>query len=157
GTEAEDHLEGVPKPPLGADCGCRFLYCGGLDKAGLQRIVVLFLIDLATRKVEIAGVASVAKGLWMSQIGRNVTDGMAGVRRGKRYLIHDRDPLFTREFLGLLEGIGLESAPLPPRSPNLNTYPERFVRSIKKSCLERMIWLGGRRCAKGSKSSFCIY
>jgi hypothetical protein len=45
-------------------------------KRGLQRIMVLFFIDLATRKVEIAGVASVADGLWMSQIGRNVTDGM---------------------------------------------------------------------------------
>ena len=47
-----------------------------------------------------------ANGLWMSQIGRNVTDAMEGVLRGKRYLIHDRDPLFTREFVGLLEGIG---------------------------------------------------
>jgi hypothetical protein len=111
-------------------------------KRELQRIVVLFFIDLATRKVEIAGVGSVANGLWMSQIGRNLTDAMEGVLRGKRYLIHDRDPLFTREFLGLLEGIGVASVPLPPRSPNLNTYAERFVRSIKESCLERMIWFG---------------
>jgi hypothetical protein len=65
-------------------------------KRGLQSIMVLFFIDLATRKVEIAGVASVADGLWMRQIGRNVTDAMEGVLRGKRYLIHDRDPLFTR-------------------------------------------------------------
>jgi putative transposase len=67
----------------------------------------------------------------MSQIGRNVTDAMEGVLRGKRYLIHDRDPLFTMEFLGLLEGIGVVSVPLPPRSPNLNAYAERFVRSIR--------------------------
>ena len=91
-------------------------------KRGLQRIMVLFFIDLATRKVEIAGVASVADGLWMSQIGRNVTDAMGGVLRGKRYLIHDRDPLFTREFIVLLEGIGVTSAPVPPRSPNLKAY-----------------------------------
>jgi len=118
-------------------------------KRGLQRIVVLFFIDLATRKVEIAGVASVANGLWMSQIGRNVTDAMEGVLRGKRYLIHDRDPLFTREFLGLLEGIGVASVALPPRSPNLNAYAERFVRSIKESCLERMIWFGEEALRKG--------
>jgi transposase InsO family protein len=71
------------------------------------------------------------------------------VLRGKRYLIHDRDPLFTREFLGLLEGIGVASVPLPPRSPNLNAYAERFVRSIKKSCLERMIWFGEETLHKG--------
>jgi transposase InsO family protein len=118
-------------------------------KRGLQRIMVLFFIDLATRKVEIAGVASVANGLWMSQIGRNVTDAMEGVLRGKRYLIHDRDPLFTWEFLGLLEGIGVVSVPLPPRSPNLNAYAERFVRSIKESCLERMIWFGEEALRKG--------
>ena len=88
-------------------------------KRGLQRIMVLFFIDLATRKVEIAGVASVADGLWMSQIGRNVTDAMEGVLRSKRYLLHDRDPLSTREFIVLLEGIGVTSVPLPPRSPNL--------------------------------------
>jgi putative transposase len=76
-------------------------------KRGLQRIMMLFFIDLATRKVEIAGVVSVANGLWMSQIGRNVTDAVEGVLRGKRYLIHDRDPLFTREFIVLLDGIGL--------------------------------------------------
>ena len=118
-------------------------------KRGLQRMVVLFFIDLATRKVEVAGVASVANGLWMSQIGRNVTDAMEGVLRGKRYLIHDRDPLFTREFLGLLEGIGVASVQLPPRSPNLNAYAERFVRSIKESCLERMIWFGEEALRKG--------
>src|SRR5215831_2602186 len=73
---------------------------------GLIRFIVLFFIDLSTRRVEIGGIASVANGLWMSQIGRNVTDAMEGVLRGKRYLIHDRDPLFTTEFVGLLEGIG---------------------------------------------------
>jgi transposase InsO family protein len=118
-------------------------------KRGLQRIMVLFFIDLATRKVEIAGVASVADGLWMSQIGRNVTDAIEGVLRGKRYLIHDRDPLFTREFTVLLEGIGVTSVPVPPRSPNLNAYAERFVCSIKESRLDRMIWFGEAGLRKG--------
>ena len=118
-------------------------------KRGLQRIVVLFFIDLATRKVEIAGVGSGANGLWMSQIGRHVTDAREGVLRGKRYLIHDRDPLFTREFIVLLEGIGVTSVPVPPRSPNLNAYAERFVRSIKESCLDRMIWFGEAALRKG--------
>jgi transposase InsO family protein len=104
--------------------------------------MVLFFIELSTRKVEIAGIASVANGLWMDQIGRNLTDAVDGILNGKRYLIHDRDPLFTTEFLGLLAGVGVKSVKLPPRSPNLNAYAERVVRTIKESCLERMILFG---------------
>ena len=111
-------------------------------RKGLQRFLVLFLIELSTRKVEIAGIAAVANGLWMSQIGRNVTDADKGFLLGKRYLILDGDPLFTAEFLNLLAGAGVKSVKLPPRSPNLNAYAERFVRTVKESCLERMILFG---------------
>ena len=110
--------------------------------SGLQRCVVLFFIDLSTRRVEIGGIASRANGLWMSQIARNVTDGVDGLFKGKHYLIHDRDPLYTAEFLTMLAEAGVESVKLPPRSPNLNAYAERFVRTIKESCLERMIFFG---------------
>jgi putative transposase len=109
---------------------------------GLQRFMVLFFIDLATRRVEIAGIGSAANGLWMSQIGRNLTDAVDGILNGKRYLIHDRDPLFTTEFLNMVADVDVESVRLPPRSPNLNAHAERFVRSIKESCLERMILFG---------------
>ena len=71
-------------------------------RRGLQRFIVLFFIDLSTRKVEIAGIAQVANGLWMSQIARNLTDSENGILTGKRYLIHDRDPLFTAEFMNRL-------------------------------------------------------
>jgi putative transposase len=111
-------------------------------RRGLQRFLVLFFIDLATRRVEIAGIARTANGLWMSQIGRNLTDAIDGILNGKRYLIHDRDPLFTTEFLNMLADVNVESVRLPPRSPNLNAHAERFVRSIKESCLERMILFG---------------
>lgn len=111
-------------------------------RKGLQRFMVLFFIELSTRKVEIAGIASVANGLWMTQIARNVTDPVDSILQGKRYLIHDRDPLYTAEFLTMLQGVGVQSVKLPPRSPNLNAYAERFVRSIKESCLERIILFG---------------
>ena len=78
----------------------------------------------------------------MSQIGRNLTDAADGILHGKRYLIHDRDPLFTAEFLDLLANVGVKSIKLPPRSPNLNAHAERFVRTIKESCLDRMILFG---------------
>jgi hypothetical protein len=69
---------------------------------GLTRFVVLFFMDLSTRRVEIGGIASSANGLWMSQIARNLTDAMDGFFASKRYLIHDRDPLYTKEFLSTL-------------------------------------------------------
>lgn len=78
----------------------------------------------------------------MSQIGRNMTDAVDGILDGKRYLIHDRDPLFTAEFVQILAASGIESVKLPPHSPNLNAYAERFVRTIKESCLDRIILFG---------------
>ena len=110
--------------------------------SGLTRFVVLFFMDLSTRRVEIGGIASSANGLWMSQIARNLTDVIDGVFVGKRYLIHDRDTLYTTEFLSILADIGIECVRLPPRSPNLNAYAERFVRTIKEGCLEQMIFFG---------------
>ena len=109
---------------------------------GLQRFVVLFFMELSTRRVEIGGIASRANGLWMTQIARNLTDSVDGFFKTKRYLIHDRDPLYTREFLSMLADVGVQSVKLPPRSPNLNAYAERFVKTIKESCLERMIFFG---------------
>lgn len=109
---------------------------------GLRRYIVLFFIELSTRRVEIGGIASQADGLWMAQIARNLTDGVDGFFQGKRYLIHDRDPLYTRDFLNLLADARIESVKLPPRSPNLNAYAERFVRTIKESCLDQMIFFG---------------
>ena len=103
---------------------------------------MLFLIDLSTRRVEIAGLAKRANGLWMSQVARNLSDAAEGFLTGRRYVIHDRDPLFTTEFLETLEASGVKSVKLPPRSPNLNAHAERFVRTIKESCLKRMILFG---------------
>ena len=111
-------------------------------REGPTRFLVLFLIDLSTRRVEIAGLAKRANGLWMGQVARNLNDAAEGFLVGKRYLIHDQDALFTAEFLETLGTSGVKSVKLPPRSPNLNAHAERFVRTIKESCLERMILFG---------------
>ena len=111
-------------------------------RRGLTRFLVFFLIDVSSRKVEIAGVTRDAHGAWMSQIARNLSDAAGGFLTGKRFLIHDRDPLFTEEFLKIIQASGIESVNLPPRSPNLNAHAERFVRTIKESCLERLILFG---------------
>jgi transposase InsO family protein len=109
---------------------------------GLRRFLILFFIELSSRRVEIGGISAAANGLWMSQVARNLTDSVDGLLAGKRYLIHDRDPLFTDEFLSTLKNAGVESLKLPPRSPNLNAHAERFVRSIKETCLQRLILFG---------------
>ena len=91
-------------------------------KNGSQRFIVLFFMELSTRRVQLGRITSVANGLWMAQIARNLTDGEDGFFNKKRYLIHDRDPLYTRDFLNLMDEAGIESVKLPPRSPNLNAY-----------------------------------
>jgi hypothetical protein len=73
----------------------------------LKRFLVLFFLDVSTRRVEIAGVASTANGFWMSQVGRDVTGAADGILNGKRYLIHDRDSLFTTEFQNILASVGV--------------------------------------------------
>ena len=73
---------------------------------GLKRFVILFFLELSTRRVEVAGIAATPNGLWMTQIARNLTDGLDGFISRKRYLIHDRDPLYTNEFLNMLGDIG---------------------------------------------------
>ena len=75
-------------------------------RRGLQRFLVLFFIELSTRRVKIAGVPAQANGLWMSQIARDISDPVDGLLLGKRYLIHDRDPLFTAEFQDMLGAHG---------------------------------------------------
>ena len=69
---------------------------------------------------------------------------MDGFLVGYKYLIHDRDPLFTADFLEILNDAGVNSVRLPRRSPNLNAFCERFVRSIKSECLDRMIFFSER-------------
>jgi Integrase core domain len=78
----------------------------------------------------------------MTQIARNVTDVDDGFLRGTRYLILDRDAKYTDEFRNVLDREGVRLIRLPPRSPNLNAFAERFVRSIKSECLSRMIFFG---------------
>ena len=112
---------------------------------GLVRHLVLFVIDLPTRKVEIAGILPQPDGHWMKQIARNLTDSFGGFLCGKRFLIHDRDPLFTKAFAEILLTAGVKVIKLPPRSPNLNAYAEAFVKSIKSECLNKMIFFSQRQ------------
>ena len=105
---------------------------------GLQRFIVLFFIELSTRRVEIGGISAAANGLWMNQIARNLTDSVDGLLTGKRYLIHDRDPLFTDEFLRTLKDAGVESVKLAAAEPE----SERPRRAVCAQHQRMAVWNG---------------
>lgn len=111
---------------------------------GLTRYHVFFVIELATRRVRIVGMTDQPCGEWVRRMMLPLIDAFDGFLLGHRYLIHDRDPLFDHSFVSLLRSAGVESVRLPPRSPNLNAYAERFVRSIKEECLSKVIPIGER-------------
>jgi putative transposase len=126
------------------DCLCAtdFLTVEVFTLTGLVTHYVLFFIDIATRSVHIAGTTTNPGTPWMMQVARNLTDIDDGFLRGKRYLILDRDTKYSDAFRSFLVRDGIKIIRLPPRSPNLNAFAERFVRSIKEECLSRMIFFG---------------
>ena len=106
----------------------------------LIRCTVFFVIELASRKVYFAPIKLQPDGKYMKQVAKILTDLEDGFLHGKRYLIHDRDPLYTTEgFHEILNGSGIKPVKLPARSPNLNCYAERFVKTIKSECLDHLI------------------
>ncbi len=110
---------------------------------GLVTYYVLFVIEVATRRVQIARTTRHPNAAFMAQVARELT-GFDGFLEGKRILLLDRDTKFTAEFVQILEDSGVRCLKLPHRSPNLNAYAERFVLSIKSECLDRMIFFGER-------------
>jgi len=127
------------KSHLGEIVAADFFTVEILGLFGLLRYYVLFVIDIQTRRVQIAGIVEQPYEEWMKQIARQLTDAMEGFLLGKRYFIHDRDPVFTESFRKMLRDFGCKPLRCPAKSPNLNSYAERFVLSIKSECLNRII------------------
>ena len=109
---------------------------------GLITYYVLFVVSLADRMVTIAGITARPDEAWMLQIGRNLTDDETSALHAKQYLIIDRDTKYSEQFRRLIRDSGTRVIRLPPMSPNLNAYAERFVRWIKEECLNRMLFIG---------------
>jgi transposase InsO family protein len=109
---------------------------------GVVTFYVLFIMELSTRRVHIAGISPHPTDAFMTQCARQLTDHFDGFLLGKRYLIHDRDEKFVHSFDRMLHASGVEPIVLPARSPNLNAHCERFVRSIKAEALSQMIIVG---------------
>ncbi len=122
--------------------GTDFFTVEVLTLRGMVTCYVLFFIHLEARKVEVGGITAHPNERWMKQIARNVTMDEWGFLARCRYLIHDRDAKFCQSFRLIIESGGVTPVRLPTRSPNLNAYAERWVKSVKDECLSRLILFG---------------
>src|SRR5260370_38217097 len=109
---------------------------------GLTTYNLLCFIQWESRQVNLAGLTPSPDQEWMEQQARNMTMEEWECLRGCRYLLHDRDAKFCQSFRELIKTGGVNPLRLPARSPNLNSYAERWVRSVKEECLSRLILFG---------------
>ena len=110
---------------------------------GLTTFYVLFFLQLQTRRVILGGLTPFPKDAWLKQVARNLTaaDGPMALAR---FLLHDRDTKYSEDFAAIFRAAGVEPLKLPPQSPNLNAFAERWVRSVKEECLDQFILFGER-------------
>jgi transposase InsO family protein len=122
--------------------GVDFFTVEVLTWRGLKTYYVLFFLHLETRRVTIAGITRHPTEQWMTQMARNAVDEIDGAFRPIRFALHDRDSKFCASFRATLRSGGVRPLLLPARSPNLNAFAERWVRSIKSECLSQLILFG---------------
>jgi hypothetical protein len=121
---------------------CDFFTAEVITPVGLITYYVLFFIQIGSRKVHIAGITPNPDEKWMKQIARNITMADIGFLTNCRYLILDRDAKFCPAFRQIIKSAGIKPIRLPPQSPNLNAFSERWVRSVKEECLSKLILFG---------------
>jgi len=129
----------------GAIAGADFFTTEVWTARGLATYYTLFVLDLKSRRVQIVGSTPNPDAAFMGQAARRLTDAVDGFLARHRVLICDRDAKWTDEFRALLDGAGVPIVRTPVQAPNANAYAERFVRSIREECLDRLILFGERR------------
>jgi putative transposase len=120
---------------------CDFL---AVDTVFLQRLYVLFFIQLHNRRVHLAGVTANATGAWVAQQARNLAVALDEEATVVRFLIRDRDSKFTRAFDDIWRTVGAEVIRTPIQAPNANAVAERWVGTVRRECLDHLL-LTGRR------------
>src|SRR5262249_43026907 len=122
--------------------GADFFTVEVLTWRGLATYYVLFFIEVGCRRVSLGGITRHPDACWMEQVARNATMQDTGYLNGCRYLLHDRDQKFCREFRDTRAAGGVGCTPIPAISPNRHAPDERWVRSIKEECLSKLILFG---------------
>jgi putative transposase len=122
--------------------GIDFFTVEVLTWRGLATYYVLFFLHLETRCVTLVGITKHPAEEWMVQMARNAVDAIDGALLPVRFVLHDRDTKFCASFRTMLQSGGVHPILLPPRSPNLIAFAERWVRSIKSECLSNLILFG---------------
>jgi putative transposase len=111
-----------------------------VDTIWLQRLYVLFFIELDTRQVHLAGITTHPSGPWVTQQARNIIDQFT--ERDLKFLIRDRDTKYTTAFDTVFASEHIESLRTPVRAPVANAYAERWIGTARRECLDRILILG---------------
>jgi hypothetical protein len=113
---------------------------------GLATYYVLFFLNLESRRITLAGITRHPTEAWMTQMARNAFDETCGGIRQCRYVLHDRDSKFSAAFDGVLASESIRCLRLPPRSPNLNAFAERWCAPSSRSAYRGSFCLVNPRC-----------